>query len=231
MKRPRETEEESFSSSQEILQSVEAAADRPTSLAVKLGIASSPRSRTASPALSSTTATDGPAPITITQGYDEHTGRTTSASEAPRSKIIELDLSSDTTDPNSHLDDGNNNIMKCSLPGHKYPVRFSSYEEYETHYTKNHTNQCRECRKNFPSEHLLGLHIEEVHDSFLAVKRDRGDKTVSIQVPLLLSLFPLPSSFFKFLDHANPIRSRFPQTNQPYLFPLQPLVLLFCRDL
>jgi hypothetical protein len=38
---------------------------------------------------------------------------------------------------------------------------FSSYEEYENHYAKTHTNRCVECMKNFPSERFLHLHIQE----------------------------------------------------------------------
>lgn len=88
------------------------------------------------------------------------------------SKITELDESA--------IDDSPSPIaMKCSLPGHKEPLTFKSYGEYETHYTKTHTNRCNECRKNFPTEHILVLHIEECHDSFAAVLRERGEHTVS----------------------------------------------------
>lgn len=68
--------------------------------------------------------------------------------------------------------------MKCYLPGHHEGMVFSSYDEYQSHYHKAHTNRCLECRSNFPSAHLLSLHIEECHDSFAAVRRDRGEHTV-----------------------------------------------------
>ncbi|KAF3022383.1 hypothetical protein E8E14_001369 [Neopestalotiopsis sp. 37M] len=70
-------------------------------------------------------------------------------------------------------------VMTCSLPGHRELLSFTSYTEYETHYIKAHTNRCTECRKNFPSDHLLNLHIEECHDSFAAVLREKGEHTYS----------------------------------------------------
>ncbi|KAK0722344.1 hypothetical protein B0T26DRAFT_702352 [Lasiosphaeria miniovina] len=92
----------------------------------------------------------------------------------PPMKIKELDPESITTDIGVE--------MRCSLPPHKEPRTFASYEEYETHYRSEHTNRCLECRKNFPSGHLLGVHIEDLHDSFIAVKRERGDHTYSCLV-------------------------------------------------
>lgn len=89
----------------------------------------------------------------------------------PAAKMTELDLSDSNTDSSVK--------MRCSLPPHKEPLVFSSYSEYEAHYRDQHTNRCAECRKNFPSSHLLSLHIEETHDSFAAVRKERGERTVS----------------------------------------------------
>jgi hypothetical protein len=88
----------------------------------------------------------------------------------PVAKIAELDLA---TAPDQTI------IMKCTLPPHKDPLLFKSYSEYEKHYNSFHTNRCHECRRNFPSDHLLGLHIEEWHDPLVTVKRDRGEHTYS----------------------------------------------------
>lgn len=68
-------------------------------------------------------------------------------------------------------------VMKCLLPPHD-PMGFASYEEYDVHYQKMHTNRCSECQKNFPDEHVLHLHISENHDPFVAARRDRGEQTV-----------------------------------------------------
>ncbi|CZT50229.1 uncharacterized protein RSE6_11174 [Rhynchosporium secalis] len=69
--------------------------------------------------------------------------------------------------------------MRCSLPPHRGTLTFASFEEYDVHYAKTHTNRCLECRKNFPTEHFLNLHIEENHDAMVAVLKERGEKIYS----------------------------------------------------
>ncbi|KAH0564782.1 hypothetical protein GP486_001827 [Trichoglossum hirsutum] len=68
-------------------------------------------------------------------------------------------------------------VMRCSLPPHRQSISFTSFEAYEVHYAKAHVNRCSECRKNFPTEHFLSLHIEENHDPLNAVRKSRGEKT------------------------------------------------------
>ncbi|KEY69387.1 hypothetical protein S7711_05701 [Stachybotrys chartarum IBT 7711] len=89
----------------------------------------------------------------------------------PAAKITELD--SAVCDPDNDV------AMKCHLPPHKEPLTFKSYAEYESHYASFHTNRCLECRKNFPSQHLLGVHIEEFHDPLVVIRRDKGEHTYS----------------------------------------------------
>ena len=90
-----------------------------------------------------------------------------------------------TTPPperNKLIDSGTNilpEVMHCSLPPHRETLSFTSYEDYEVHYLQSHVNRCSECSKNFPTGHLLNLHIEENHDPLAAARRARGDKTVS----------------------------------------------------
>lgn len=69
--------------------------------------------------------------------------------------------------------------MRCSLPPHREVLSFTTYGDYEAHYSKSHTHRCAECSKNFPSEHLLNVHFEDCHDVFAAVKRDKGEHTYS----------------------------------------------------
>ncbi|PHH87606.1 hypothetical protein CDD83_8632 [Cordyceps sp. RAO-2017] len=69
--------------------------------------------------------------------------------------------------------------MRCTLPPHKHPIGFDSYSEYEAHYQAFHTHRCLECHKNFPSNHLLGVHIEECHDPLVNIQRERGEHTFS----------------------------------------------------
>ncbi|KAI0128794.1 hypothetical protein BJ170DRAFT_579519 [Xylariales sp. AK1849] len=86
------------------------------------------------------------------------------------SKITELDESA--------IDDtALSTAMKCSLPGHKEALAFNSYPDFEAHYSKVHSNRCNECKKNFPSQHLLSVHIEDIHDAFAAVLREKGEHT------------------------------------------------------
>ncbi|KAI1434914.1 hypothetical protein GGR50DRAFT_363325 [Xylaria sp. CBS 124048] len=95
---------------------------------------------------------------------------TTTATQ-PAAKITELDESA--------IDTSSDVAMRCSLPPHREMLSFMTYGDYETHYSKSHTNRCVECHKNFPSEHLLNIHFEDCHDAFAAVKRDRGERTYS----------------------------------------------------
>ncbi|KAF5620691.1 c2h2 type zinc finger [Fusarium sp. NRRL 25303] len=89
----------------------------------------------------------------------------------PVSKVAQLE---------SAIDDEEDTIaMRCNLPPHREPLAFRSYDEYEVHYSKSHTNRCLECHKNFPSEHLLNVHIEEYHDPLVIVKREQGQHTAS----------------------------------------------------
>jgi hypothetical protein len=68
--------------------------------------------------------------------------------------------------------------MKCSLPPHHETLAFPTFEEFEIHYAKVHANRCSECRKNFPTEHFLGLHISENHDPLVEARRAKEEKTV-----------------------------------------------------
>ena len=67
-------------------------------------------------------------------------------------------------------------VIRCDLPPHE-PLSFASLEQYEVHYQQFHVNRCLECKKNFPTDHFLSLHITENHDPLVATRRDRGNKT------------------------------------------------------
>ncbi|KAF2161036.1 hypothetical protein M409DRAFT_70102 [Zasmidium cellare ATCC 36951] len=66
--------------------------------------------------------------------------------------------------------------FNCLLPPHSAQT-FATYADFEIHYTQTHTNRCRECNKNFPSDHFLDLHLTENHDPIVATRRDNGEKT------------------------------------------------------
>lgn len=116
---------------------------------------------------------------------DSPSGASHPASPHP-AKITGLDSAIDDSDGDESAPQPV--TMRCSLPPHREPLAFQSYADYEAHYNSFHTNRCLECRKNFPSEHLLGVHIEEIHDPLVRIKRDRGEHTVRINIACHFSL-------------------------------------------
>lgn len=68
-------------------------------------------------------------------------------------------------------------VMQCSLPPHRETLNFSSIEDFEVHYAKDHSNRCTSCSKNFPTAHFLALHIDENHNTFREALQGRGEKT------------------------------------------------------
>lgn len=85
----------------------------------------------------------------------------------PPRKFTNLDTSTSTNI---------NTTITCALPPHA-PIKFDTYNEYESHYHKSHDFRCLECAKNFPTDHFLSLHIAETHDPLSRIKRERGEKT------------------------------------------------------
>ncbi|CAH2350401.1 hypothetical protein CLIB1423_01S09252 [[Candida] railenensis] len=63
----------------------------------------------------------------------------------------------------------------CNTPPCR-ELKFSSYEMYESHILSNHSHKCSECKKRFPSEFMLELHIEENHNPFFTIKKEKGEK-------------------------------------------------------
>lgn len=100
-------------------------------------------------------------------------------SSTATSKIVHLDTSGEGPSVTE---------MRCSLPPHRQ-LSFTSFEDYEVHYNKTHMNRCLECRKNFPTDHFLNLHIQENHDALVEVRKDRGEKTVSYAPQVILNSY------------------------------------------
>jgi len=94
------------------------------------------------------------------------------ASASP-AKVIELDQEASAP--------ANSTMMQCSLPPHR-PSSFSSAEEFDIHYAKEHTNRCSSCGKNFPSTHYLSLHIDENHNPVREALAAKGEKTYACLV-------------------------------------------------
>lgn len=67
-------------------------------------------------------------------------------------------------------------ITCMNPPCLKSPPCFQTYSEYELHILNYHTFICKDCHKKFPSNNLLNVHIEENHDPFFSIKKERGMK-------------------------------------------------------
>lgn len=125
-------------------------------------------------------------------------------------------------------------VMRCSLPPHRDPISFSSYEEYEVHYAKAHTNRCLECRKNFPTEYVVGLHIAENHDPLNEARKARGEKIVSAPASMITMLLTTVFSTVALSKtvNENALRRRsggcMSSTNICSLGYVYPLLLLGC---
>ncbi|KAF7864596.1 hypothetical protein EAF04_006728 [Stromatinia cepivora] len=119
--------------------------------------------------------------------FDDPSSPDSGIIESPNTSVTQETQATSISTPSAsskivHLDQESGegpSIMRCSLPGHHRTLSFLSYDEYEVHYKKSHMNRCLECRKNFPSEHFLNLHIEENHDALVSVRKDRGEKIYS----------------------------------------------------
>ena len=61
--------------------------------------------------------------------------------------------------------------IQCGIDGCRYVS--SSTEEYERHYAHSHVNSCSVCKANFRTCRLLGLHVQETHDSFFRAMAKR----------------------------------------------------------
>ncbi|KAK5051882.1 hypothetical protein LTR84_002685 [Exophiala bonariae] len=67
--------------------------------------------------------------------------------------------------------------IQCSLPPHRELLSFSNIEGFEVHYSKEHSNRCSSCGKNFPTAHFLALHTDENHNTFREALQAKGEKT------------------------------------------------------
>lgn len=58
-------------------------------------------------------------------------------------------------------------------------AQFPTITAYEDHYESRHTHVCFACQKIFPGAEWLKLHLDEIHDTLLLLKKERGEKIVS----------------------------------------------------
>ncbi|XP_018621523.1 zinc finger protein 511 isoform X1 [Scleropages formosus] len=61
--------------------------------------------------------------------------------------------------------------FRCHISGcHQL---FNTLESYEQHYSSVHRHVCSSCRRHFPSNHLLDIHILEWHDSLFQIMAEK----------------------------------------------------------
>lgn len=80
------------------------------------------------------------------------------------------------TEPISN-NSSNNVIISCTFPPcHNNSPRFRDYFLYEAHIIQCHSFACSQCHKKFPSDSLLDIHIDENHNPFFQLEKERGGK-------------------------------------------------------
>eukprot|EP00898_Chlorokybus_atmophyticus_P005910 jgi/Chlat1/631/Chrsp103S08591 len=65
-------------------------------------------------------------------------------------------------------------FMVCPMAGCKKPFR--STAAFEQHYDTQHRAACSVCRRVFPTQRILSIHMSERHDSYFAAMAARGMK-------------------------------------------------------
>lgn len=70
---------------------------------------------------------------------------------------------------------------RCAVPG--CAETFESITKCEEHYQLAHVHECSLCKRSFPSDHWLDLHIRESHDSFFSVCMERNRERLRCLIP------------------------------------------------
>lgn len=74
------------------------------------------------------------------------------------------------------------NVFNCKMV-------FDNTASYTLHYNSMHRFICQECKKSLPTEHLLDLHLSEIHDSYFKARLDRGEKLYKCYVEECKDMF------------------------------------------
>lgn len=86
-------------------------------------------------------------------------------------KQVALDLTEDEKQQLLDMEDHEREYF-CPIVG--CGARLNSLEGFEDHYNACHTASCSVCRKAYPTQRLLSIHVSEVHDSYFKAKVARG---------------------------------------------------------
>ncbi|KAI7900698.1 uncharacterized protein BX663DRAFT_406295, partial [Cokeromyces recurvatus] len=71
-------------------------------------------------------------------------------------------------------------------------IEFPSITAYESHYEAIHRNVCSVCHKIFPGSEWLQLHLDELHDVILQMKKAKGEKIHKCYVETCKKMFSTP---------------------------------------
>lgn len=63
---------------------------------------------------------------------------------------------------------------------------------YEKHYEAKHANVCLTCNKIFPGFEWLRLHLDEIHNTLLLIRKERGEKIHACYVESCTKFFSTP---------------------------------------
>lgn len=75
--------------------------------------------------------------------------------------------------------------ITCNVPG--CVKIFENLKFYELHYNTYHKYKCSFCKKNLPSNHLLDLHILEVHDTYFQLLAEKSPAVSNNHYIILLN--------------------------------------------
>lgn len=120
---------------------------------------------------------------------------------------------------------GGSSLEERTLARHKSAIRvpctfgscaykntfFNTYDEFEAHMLNYHHYICQECDRKLPSGFLLDLHIEENHDPFFDLKKDKDAQAYRCINKQCKGLFKSKEERKEHmvLEHAYPINYNF----------------------
>ncbi len=85
-------------------------------------------------------------------------------------------------------------FQKAHLWKKECKISCASLCRYEAHYNTVHRNVCSECRRTFPTNHLLEIHILEWHDSMFQLLADKQNMVGCFFSLLLFTFFSAGAS-------------------------------------
>eukprot|EP00112_Aurelia_sp_Birch-Aquarium-sp1_P004481 Seg1509.4 transcript_id=Seg1509.4/GoldUCD/mRNA.D3Y31 product="Zinc finger protein 511" protein_id=Seg1509.4/GoldUCD/D3Y31 len=100
-------------------------------------------------------------------------------------------------------------ILTCDVQGCK--ETFKTTKAFELHHSNAHKFTCEECKRNFPSNFLLDIHLTETHDTMFDIRIERGEAAFVCLVEACAERFKNEKARLKHLieEHKYPSDFRF----------------------